>query len=76
MAQVLEEFERIVEPLIPRDRAEEFKGIVRRKLNALAVDAIDAIEAIQRGEVVSDVGQELRDQLHPDSRIGTGARHT
>lgn len=71
MAQALEEFERLIQPHVPRAKAEEFKGIVRRKLNALAVDAIDAIEALERGEEITELGFELRDQLHPDSRIGT-----
>lgn len=63
MAQTLEEFERLVEPLIPEEVAREFKGIVRRKLNALAVDAAELLTLSDDDLELNGYAQELRDRI-------------
>lgn len=69
MAQVLEHFERYIETLIPatpenRKQIEDFKALIRMRLNALAVDACDCLG----GQTPNGVGQALRDRLHPTGR--------
>lgn len=66
MAQTLEEFERIVEPLIPSDKAQAFKALVRRKMGALAKDAIDIMELEGTPQAMNAHAQDLKDRLHPD----------
>lgn len=72
LAQVLSEFERLIEPMIPTIPAaempdvKEFKGIVRARFNALAVDATDIYEQTERGTQVNAEAQRLKD------RLGTG----
>lgn len=64
MAQLLEEFERTIEPLIPPKAAAEFKALARRKLNALAVDAIDLMSL---GDMaINGAAQDIRDRISPD----------
>lgn len=63
MAQTLEEFERDVEPLIPQEVAAKFKGTIRRKLNALAVDAAELLELSDDDLLLNGYAQELRDRL-------------
>jgi hypothetical protein len=67
MAQTLEEFERLVEPLIPPEIATEFKGIVRRKMHALALDSAEIIN-LNPGEEINGHAVELRDRLHVEGR--------
>lgn len=74
LAQVLEAFEDQVVPLLASDDAqavENFKGLVRRKMNALAVDATDVMNL--DGEI-NGYAIETRDRLFPDGRPSTGAR--
>lgn len=67
MAQVLEDFERNVEPHLPTEVAENFKGTIRRKLHALALDAIEFM-GLKPGEEVNLEAIDLRDRLHPEGR--------
>ena len=62
MAQVLEQFERDVEPHLPDGVADQFKGTVRQKLHALALDACE-IMSLQPGEEMNQAAVDLRDQL-------------
>lgn len=41
MAQLLDDFEAKAAPLLPAEIADEFKGVVRQKMTALAVDAAE-----------------------------------
>lgn len=71
LAQVLEHFEQHIEPLLDRDAAgvvQDFKGTVRARFNALAVDALDLMALEERALEQNALGQELRDQLHPTGR--------
>lgn len=71
LAQVLEEFEEKIVPLLPQNadgEVDAFKAMVRRKMNALAVDATDVMNL--DGEV-NGVAVELRDRLHADGRPST-----
>lgn len=67
MAQLLEEFEKDVEPLIPTEVADKFKGTVRRKLHALSLDACEII-SLQPGEELNGAVIELRDRMHAEGR--------
>ena len=67
MAQLLEEFERDVEPLISPDVAAKFKGTVRRKLHALALDSCEII-TLKPDEELNGVVVELRDRMHAEGR--------
>ncbi len=66
MAQLLEEFERDLEPLLPADVVEGFKALVRRKLNVLASDVVDQVKVERQGLVQNGAGQALKDSLHAD----------
>jgi hypothetical protein len=74
LAQVLEEFETVIVPLLlvnaESDAVQNFKGLVRRKMNALAVDATDVMSLT--GEV-NGFAVEVRDRLDPEGRP-TGVR--
>lgn len=67
MAQLLEDFEENVQPLLPKDVADNFKGIVRKKLHALALDAVEII-SLKPGEEINGAIIDLRDRLHPEGR--------
>lgn len=69
MAQVLEAFEEQIEPLLPEsanDERQNFKGLVRARINALATDAVDLMSL--SGQEQNGVALDLRDQLHPTGR--------
>lgn len=66
MAQLLEEYEREIEPFVPEEQNKTFKALVRRKLNVLASDIVEKAEDERRGLVQNGVGQALKDQLHAD----------
>ena len=63
MAQLLTEFEESLGPHLPEDVAERFKGMVRQKLHALALDACEII-SLKPGEELNGAVIDLRDQLH------------
>lgn len=65
MAQILAEFEEKVEPRIPQAVAEEFKTYVRRKVGALAADAIDVMK-LEPDTEINEAAQAMRDSLYPD----------
>lgn len=79
MAQLLESFEELIEPLIDMSQADngeqvrEFKGTVRRKLNALAVDALDVMNTDEAGMVRNGAAVALQERIHPET---PGARAT
>lgn len=67
MAQLLEYFEEHVESHLPDEVAQDFKRMVRRKMNAVAVDACE-IMSLKPGEEINGVMTELRDKLHPEGQ--------
>lgn len=67
MAQLLEEFEREVQPLIPEAVATAFKALARRKLNSFASDVLEALRLRRSGQVKNAVAQDIEDRLHADS---------
>jgi hypothetical protein len=74
LAQLLEAFEELIEPKV--DDAESvatFKGLVRAKMNALAVDAIDVMN-LRSDEAINGYAIETTDRLFPNGRPHTGAR--
>lgn len=75
LAQVLEAFETEIVPLLlvnhESDAVQDFKGLVRRKMNALAVDATDVMSL--DGEV-NGLAIEVRDRLYADGSRPTGVR--
>lgn len=69
MAQILDEFENLIEPYLPTNAAgdaQAFKGIVRQRLTALANDAADAAQLA--GGEINGAAQEVRDRLSPVGR--------
>lgn len=70
MAQVLEEYERLIEPLVPQEVSDEFKPIVRRKVSALGADCIELMKLEDRA--MNGFARELRDQVEPDAAQPSG----
>jgi hypothetical protein len=68
MAQLLEDFEREIEPLIPKDKAHAFKALVRRKFNALSADFVELLELDDRAKK-NELAQEIVDQIFADGRL-------
>lgn len=67
MAQVLERFERDVEPHLPSTvtpQVDDFKALVRMRFNALAVDAADLMSS----EQINGYALDLKDRIHPEGR--------
>lgn len=64
MAQTLEVFEEKIEPLIPANVAEEFKALVRRKLNGFASDVVELLEL--ENQAKNGYAQDVVDRLFPD----------
>jgi len=62
MAVVLSDFETNVQPHLPPDVAEAFKGIVRQKMHALALDACEVM-SLAPGEEINGHAVDLRDQV-------------
>lgn len=74
LAQLLEAFEELIEPRVDDARAvEQFKGLVRAKMNALSVDAIDVMN-LQPDEAINGFAIETTDRLFPHGRPHSGAR--
>jgi molybdopterin synthase catalytic subunit len=71
LAQVLEHFEQHIETHLPPDAAgavQDFKGLVRARMNALAVDALEIMALEDRAMAVNGAAQELRESLSPTGR--------
>lgn len=67
MAQILETFEEVIEKHLPEDAAgdvQDFKGLVRARVNALAVDACDLITLMRVGEEQNELAREIKERLH------------
>jgi hypothetical protein len=73
MAQILSEFEETIEPLIPKDRAEEFKALVRNRLNGFETDMAELIGIVKSGQHKNGHAQAMRDAL-PHSDRGAAQR--
>jgi hypothetical protein len=70
MAQVLEAFEHNIEPLLrteDKGTIQDFKGLVRARLNALATDAVDIID-LGDTAAVNGAALDIRDSLSPTGR--------
>lgn len=67
MAQCLDHFDDQVAPHLPPDVAEAAKGIIRRKMHALALDSIEVI-LLKPGEELNGAAIELRDHMHVEGR--------
>ena len=65
MAQLLELFEKSIEPHVPAPAAEKFKAEVRRKVNALAVDACDVMN-MDSEQVFNGAAQDVKDRVFAD----------
>lgn len=66
MAQILEHFEQNIESHLGPEQAgaiQDFKGLCRMRINALAVDAVDVMDQEQNG-----VALEIRDRISPVGR--------
>jgi hypothetical protein len=73
LAQLLEAFEELIEPQVDDQQSvATFKGLVRAKMNALTVDAIDVMNL--RDEAINGYAIETTDRLFPHGRPHSGAR--
>jgi hypothetical protein len=66
MAQILEDFEATCEAHLPQGAAQNFKGTIRRKLHAFAID-ISEVTTLKPGEEVNGVAIDLRDRVWADT---------
>lgn len=72
LAQAMEEFEDKIQPLLPAKShaaVETFKGTLRQKFNALAVDAGE-IASLGEQEAVNGFAIEVKDRANPHGRTG------
>jgi hypothetical protein len=67
MAQALDYFDAEAAPHLPPDVADAVKGIFRRKMHALALDACEVI-SLKPGEELNGAIIELRDHMHVEGR--------
>jgi uncharacterized secreted protein with C-terminal beta-propeller domain len=72
MAIILGVFEEHIEPHVTKEQADLFKGIVREKLNAMAIDTIEIMNT-PRGVEINEAAEELRDQVGAPSTRRTAA---
>lgn len=70
MAIILGAFEEHIEKHVPKDKADMFKGTVREKLNAMAIDTIEIMNT-PPGVEINVAAEELRDQVD----ASTSRRH-
>jgi len=75
MAQLLELFEKSIEPHVPEQAAQKFKSEVRRKVNALAVDACDVMN-MDSNTVINAAAQDVRDRLFADGAAQSRPRRS
>ena len=74
LAQLLEAFEELIEPQVDdQESVATFKGLVRAKMNALSVDAIDVMN-LRDDEAINGYAIETTDRLFPHGRPHSGAR--
>lgn len=74
LAQLLEAFEELIEPKVDDAASvDKFKGLVRAKMNALSVDAIDVMN-LRDDEAINGYAIETTDRLFPHGRPHSGAR--
>lgn len=69
MAQTLEAFETQIEPHLPAELAgevQDFKGLVRARMNALAIDAVEIFSV--EDTAINGVAVEMRDRLSATGR--------
>lgn len=68
LAQLLEAFEEAIEPLVNNpESVADFKGLVRAKMNALAVDSIEVMN-LRPDEAINGYALETTDRLYPHGR--------
>lgn len=73
LAQAMEAFEEMIEPHLPpgtEEQASTFKGLIRAKFNALAVDATDVMNLTDNAEI-NGFAIEMKDRLYPNGRPQT-----
>lgn len=71
LGQLLEVFERDIQPRIPEDVAQRFKAKVRHKMKALSDDAVEIVELDHKTELNGHAIHQ-RDTLEADARLGRG----
>jgi hypothetical protein len=67
MAQILDDFEVNCEPHLPQDVADEFKGTIRGKLHAMALDTVDIMQ-LKPEENLNLHALDLRDRVQVPPR--------
>lgn len=69
MGQILSAFESEIEPLLPKDKAQEFKALVRNRLNRFESDIGDLIGIMKSGQSQNAHAQAVRDSLPDTPRV-------
>lgn len=72
MAQLLEVFEEEIEPLISSEQAKKFKALARRKMGALAADAVELLNL--ENMAINGAAQDIRDRVFADGAAQPGAK--
>jgi hypothetical protein len=72
MAIILGSFEDHIEKHVSREQADMFKGTVREKLNAMAIDTIEIMNT-PSGVEINEAAVELRDAVDASSTRRTAA---
>jgi hypothetical protein len=73
MGQILSAFEAEIEPLVPKAKAQEFKALVRNRLNRFESDIGELVGIMKSGQEQNAHAQAVRDSLPDTSRAPTPA---
>jgi hypothetical protein len=74
LAQLMEAFEELIEPQTTNpESVATYKGLVRAKMNALSVDAIDVM-CLRENEAINGYAIDTTDRLFPNGRPHSGSR--
>lgn len=69
MAQLLEEFEKEIEPRLPAEVAQAYKALVRRKVTALAVDCLEVMDL--EDTAMNGAARDIKDRISPDAALSS-----
>lgn len=72
MAQILEEYERLIEPRVPKEVSDEFKPIVRRKVSALGADCKELLGL--EDQAMNGYARDIKDRVDPDASRAAARR--
>jgi hypothetical protein len=68
MAMTMEAFEELIEPHVPKAKAEQFKAIYRKKLNRFENEICELLGMKRTGQRLNAHAQSIEDGLFPNGR--------